>query len=84
MAEKKQITIGSGDDAKKFVLQHPGIKWCLDHDYNSRDRNGNIKTAQFIQGILDNVVIDPANFDVDDFTNMQEISEFQEAVQKFL
>ena len=82
--EKKQVVIGSGDDKKEFVLQHPGIKWCLDHDYNSRDRNGNIKTNDFIQGILDNVVVDPKGFKVDDFGSMQEVTEFQEAVQNFL
>ena len=78
--DKKTINVGDTE----FVLQHPGIKWCLDHDYNSRDRNGNIKTADFVQGLLDNVVIKPQDFKVDDFDSMQELNEFQEKVQTFL
>lgn len=82
--KNKQIMIGSGENQKEFILQHPGIKWCMDHDYNSRDRNGNIKTSDFVQGILDHVVIKPKGFKIDDFENMDEVNQFQDAVQKFL
>lgn len=78
--DNKKIKVGD----KEFTLQHPGIKWCLDHDYNCRDRNGNIKTSEFVQGFLDNVVIDPAGMQVDDFGSLDDITEFQEKVRKFL
>ncbi len=80
MSENKKIKVGDKD----FTLQHPGIKWCLDHDYNCRDRNGNIKTSEFVQGFLDNVVIDPAGFTIDDFESLADVTEFQEKVRKFL
>lgn len=79
-SDNKKITVGD----KEFTLQHPGIKWCLDHDYGCRDRNGNIKTSEFVQGFLDNVVIEPNNFKIDDFESLDEITEFQEKVRKFL
>lgn len=82
--DNKKITVSSGEDEKEFVLQHPGIKWCMDHDYNCRDRNGNIKTSDFIQGFLDHVVVKPNDFKIDDFDSMQELNEFQDEVQKFL
>lgn len=80
MADNKEITVND----KKFILQHPGIKWSLDHDYRCRDRNGNIKTSDFIQGILDHVVIKPTDFKIDDFDSIEEVREFQEKVRKFL
>ena len=80
MADNKKVKVGD----KEFVLQHPGIKWCLDHDYNCRDRNGNVKTSEFIEGILDHVVINPKDFELDDFESMQEVNEFQEKVRSFL
>lgn len=80
----KKITVGTGDNEKEFVLQHPGVKWCMDHDYNCRDRNGNIKTSDFVQGILDHVVIKPKGFKVSDFEDMSEVNEFQEKVRTFL
>lgn len=82
MADKKKEKIRVGD--KEFVLQHPGVRWSMNHDYECRDRNGNIKTADFVQGILDHVVIQPADFELDDFESMQEANDFMEAVQKFL
>lgn len=82
--KNKQIKVGSGENEKEFILQHPGIKWCMDHDYNSRDRNGNLKSSDFVQGILDHVVIKPKGFKINDFEGMSEVNEFQEAVQKFL
>lgn len=82
--DNKKIVIGSGDSKKEFVLQHPGVKWCMDHDYNCRDRNGNIKTSDFVQGILDYVVIKPNDFNIEDFEDMGEVNEFQKKVQKFL
>ncbi|MFP4015808.1 MAG: hypothetical protein ACLFUI_02140 [Halanaerobiales bacterium] len=78
--DNEQITVGD----KTFTLQHPGVRWCLDHDYNCRDRNGNIKTSEFVQGFLDNVVIEPTNFTIDDFESLDDITEFQEKVRKFL
>ena len=80
MGNNKKIKVSN----KEFTLQHPGIKWCLDHDYNCRDRNGNIKTSEFVQGFLDNVVIEPAEFTIDDFESLADVTEFQEKVRKFL
>lgn len=78
--ENKTITVGE----KEFKLQHPGVKWCLDHDYNCRDRNGNIKQSEFVQGFLEMVVVEPVDFKVDDFNSISEVEEFQQKVRKFL
>jgi len=82
MTEKKteKITVGG----KEFALQHPGLKWALDHDYACRDRDNKIKTSDFVQGILDHVVVQPKGFKIDDFSSLAELQDFQEKVQSFL
>lgn len=78
--DNKEITIGE----TTFTLQHPGIKWSLDHDYNCRDRNGQLKTSDFVQGFLENIVINPKGFKIDDFESLEQVMEFQNKIRDFL
>jgi len=80
MPKTKEITVGD----KKFEIENPGVRWSLDHDYNCRDRNGNIKNTDFVEGLLENVVVEPAGFTLEDFESLDEAMEFQQKIRNFL
>lgn len=82
MAKGDKETIVVND--KEFTIQDPGVRWSLDHDYACKDRNGNLNTTKFIEGILKNVVVDPKDFGIEDFENTQEVGEFLNKIKSFL
>lgn len=86
-ADEKVKTAKTGEvtvRGKKYKFQHPGAKWYLKHTDKSRDRNGVLQTEAYIQGLLDNVVIDPAGLKVDDFESVGEIEELVTELEQFL
>lgn len=68
---------------KELTLQRPGTMWFLDLVDNSKDRNGNVRSAKMVQGLLENVVIEPANMQVDDLT-INEVEQLQIKVGEWL
>lgn len=69
---------------KKYRLQHPGAKWYLRHTDKSRDRNGVIQSLDYIQGLFDNVVIDPAGLKTEDFESVGELEALVTEIEQFL
>jgi|AntRauTorcE11897_2_1112592.scaffolds.fasta_scaffold11818_2 hypothetical protein len=78
MPKNKEIKIGNTD----FKLQHPGIGWSLDIDEDFR--RGKMKASEFAQTLIENVVVEPANFGLEDFQSVHEVSEFNKKVRDFL
>lgn len=69
---------------REYKLQHPGVKWYFKHTDRSRDRNGVLQSEDYIQGLLDNVVVSPSGLSMDDFTTVKELEELVTEIESFL
>ena len=81
MADKnKKITV-SGEE---YILQHPGVKWVIDHTDGCTDARGNLVRSDYIQGLFDNVVVEPADLKIEDFDNVSDMRKVMEKIESFL
>lgn len=69
---------------KTYKLQHPGVMWYLQNTDRSRDQNGVLQTATYVQNLLDHVVTDPQGLKVDDFESVDELMEVVREIEDFL
>lgn len=78
----KQTTIKvSGKD---YLLQHPGARWYAKHNDNSTMKNGQLSTEKYIDGLLENVVIEPKVKFEDFDTDMGALEEIITKIEGFL
>lgn len=80
MADKKEITV----NGENYVLQHPGVEWTIDHTDNCTNAQGNLVRKKYIQGLFDNVVIQPKNLKVSDFEKVQGLRDVVNKIETFL
>lgn len=78
--EGDKITVPIGD--KKYVIQHPGVRWYIKHTDKATDRRGNPSNEKYIDGLLDMCVIQ--NVSMDDFENVDHMYDLVEAIESFL
>jgi len=80
MAEGKKKTIKIGDT--DYTLQHPGIRWYIKHADNSKDGMGNLSNEKYIDGLLENVVIQQVT--MEDFESITELRDLVQEIESFL
>lgn len=76
--KKKTIHIG----AKDYTLQHPGIRWYIKHADQAKDVQGNLSNEKYIDGLLENVVIQ--NVAMEDFESIADLRDLVQEIESFL
>lgn len=82
MAKNKTIEVND----KQFTLQHPGIKWSLDFmdRYSYDHETGQLKTSGYVEEMIEFIVVDPKDFDIEDFDTPVEARTFGNQVMNFI
>jgi len=78
--DKKEITI----DGQKYVLQRPKVRWTVQHSDRCTDPQGNLIREKYIQGLFDNVVLEPSDLSFDDFDSVTEMRNVVDEIESFL
>lgn len=76
--KKKTVHIGG----KEYTLQYPGIRWYIKHADQAKDLQGNLSNEKYIDGLLENVVIE--NITMDDFNSIGELRDLVQEIESFL
>ena len=56
MASKQKVIEINGT---KYTLQNPGVRWILRHVDNCTSKDGIMLKEKYIDGLLENVIVDP-------------------------
>lgn len=76
--DKGTVKVGG----EKYPVQHPGVRWYIQHTDRSKDVQGNLQFEKYIDGLLENVVL--KDLDMDDFDGVGELRELVDEIEKFL
>lgn len=79
-ADRQTVTVGG----REYKLQRPGVKWYFKHTDKSRNRMGVLQSEDYIQGLLENVVVEPKGLTFDDFDSVKDLEDLVEAIESFL
>lgn len=77
-AKKKTINISG----KNYTLQNPGIRWYIKHADKAKDAQGNLSNEKYIDGLLENVVLEEVK--IDDFVSITELRDLIQEIESFL
>lgn len=80
MAEAKKKTVKIG--GKDYTFQHPGIRWYIKHADNSKDAMGNLSNEKYIDGLLENVVLQQVT--MEDFESITDLRDLVQEIESFL
>jgi len=78
--DNKKVTV----NGKDYVLQHPGVEWVVNHSDKCTNAQGNLVRAKYIQGLFDNIVVQPGDLKMNDFDTVQEMSQVVNEIESFL
>lgn len=70
-------------EGREFKLQHPGTRWYTRHADESRTRQGLLSQEKYIEGLIENVVVDPVGLTLDDLS-IREAEELVTRIERFL
>ncbi|TDX43703.1 hypothetical protein [Orenia marismortui] len=76
--KKKTVKV----NGKDYTLQHPGIRWFIKHSDSSKDTQGNFSNEKYIDGLLENVVIQQVT--MEDFDSISALRELVDEIETFL
>jgi hypothetical protein len=67
-----------------YTLQMVSAKWLLDHTDKCKNEDGILQNSQYVEGLIENVVISP-KVKIDDFTGrMKELQTLNKEIDKFV
>lgn len=72
-------------DGVKYKLQMPSASWYMDYVDGCKGDNGNLKTGQYIGGLIEAVVIEPKGLSIDNFTGqIRQLRKLSGAIENFI
>jgi hypothetical protein len=78
--DKHEFTV----NGNKYVIQHPGVGWVVEHTDKCTNISGNLVKKDYINGLLEHVIIEPKNLTLDSFDTAQEMSQVVRKIESFL
>lgn len=70
-------------DGTTYKFQHPGTRWYTRHTDEARTRQGLLSQERYIEGLIENVVVDPPGLTLDDLS-IRETEELVTRIERFL